>query len=705
MSTSLDWNSPLIELFNSKKPSKTFHSLDQYGVKTLYDLLWLIPLRVELIPPIQSFDFIQDDQWFQGMGKIISVRNQPNFKGRGKGKAPLSNLTVLVQDNNSSATLTLKWFNCYPSMVQKVQKTESISFIGKVSSFMGNFQIVNPDIHDIDEQTPLTLGNGGGELKVQYPTTNKVTSHHLKNVINKIPENLWNQIEEHLSPELIESRELLGIQETFKIIHAKHPPKDYSKDNYEKAKNRLIYEEFFNEQIKLLARKNLVEEKKGLPIKVEEETRHKIYSVFPYQLTEDQKKTLNDIEEDFKSGHQMMRMVQGDVGSGKTSVALGSAIMAMENFYQVALMCPTESLALQHFINFKDYLKGHPELKVDLLLGSTKKKEKDRILEELKNGEINLLIGTHSLIQDTVSFENLGLAIIDEQHKFGVNQRLKLVNKNKGTHCLIMTATPIPRSLSLTQYGDLEISTIKTMPSNRKGTQTRIVTPGTFQKFLTFLNTRLSMSEQAYLVVPAITESEDQDILNLENVLEKFKALFPQYRVEGLHGQMKAEIKNDFFMKFKNHEIDLLVSTSVVEVGINVLNATVMSILNPERFGLSSLHQLRGRVGRGEKPGFCFLVCDKPVSATSMERLQVIEKTSDGFEIAEEDLKIRGEGDVFGSDQSGATTTRVLASVLLHQPQLLAAREDVQSLYEQKYPPLLQSIEVFQKSEIISLTV
>lgn len=267
---------------------------------------------------------------------------------------------------------------------------------------------------------------------------------------------------------------------------------------------------------------------------------------------------------------------------------------------------------MQHFVSATELLeKSHFSIK--LLLGSTSAKEKKIIQQELKEGKIDFIIGTHSLIQDSVAFKELGLAIIDEQHKFGVDQRIRLTSKSEGTHCLIMSATPIPRSLSLTQYGDLDISTIKVMPAGRKGHKTRIVTEDTYPQFLNFLKTRLSLGEQIYIVVPAINESEEveQDFHNLVSILEKFKNYFPDYKVEGLHGQMKPDEKSKMFHAFKNHQVDILVSTSVIEVGINVLNATVMAIMNPERFGLSSLHQLRGRVGRGDKPGFCFLVNDK----------------------------------------------------------------------------------------------
>jgi len=402
----------------------------------------------------------------------------------------------------------------------------------------------------------------------------------------------------------------------------------------------------------------------------------------------------------------MMRLIQGDVGCGKTTIAMLAAMIVIENKAQVALMCPTEALASQHFISSKE-LFDSSLYNVRLLLGSTPSKEKKIIQKDLEEGKIDFIIGTHSLIQETIRFKELGLAIIDEQHKFGVDQRIRLTSKTTGAHCLIMSATPIPRSLSLTQYGDLDISTIKVMPSGRKGHKTRIVTVDKYQQFLSFIKTRLTLKEQVYIVVPAINESDEieQDFHNLVNILNQFKKYFPEYVVEGLHGQMKSEDKSIMFQAFKDHKVDILVSTSVIEVGINVLNATVMAIMNPERFGLSSLHQLRGRVGRGDKPGFCFLVNDKSVSNLSMERLKVIENNTDGFKIAEEDLKIRGEGDLFGTDQSGSMAQKRLANIILHADVLSEAREDAYQLIHNKDPDIEKLLIKYADDERIFTTV
>ncbi|MFG1514611.1 helicase-related protein, partial [Halobacteriovorax sp. ZH3_bin.1] len=369
----------------------------------------------------------------------------------------------------------------------------------------------------------------------------------------------------------------------------------------------------------------------------------------------------------------------------KTTVAVASAYLILKTGGQVALMCPTETLALQHYREIEEILGN--DFNVELLVGSTKTREKKKINESLENGSCNIVIGTHSLFQDSVKFKNLELAIIDEQHKFGVEQRIKLMKKGENPHCLIMSATPIPRSLSLTKYGDLDISIIKTMPGGRKGQKTRIVTNSNLNNYLSFVKTRLEMKEQAYIVVPAIEESENEDIRNLEHTYELYKKYFPEFRVAYLHGRMSPDEKQAAITEFKEHKTDILIATSVIEVGINIINSTIMAILSPERFGLSSLHQMRGRVGRGNKPGFCFLVTDREITPDSMQRLQVIEKYTDGFKIAEEDLKIRGEGDLFGQEQSGVVTQKRLANIVLNQDILYEAIEDIK-----KYPNDFDSI-------------
>lgn len=624
----------------------------------------------------------------------------------GKGRVPLSNVTITAQDKFSSGTLTLKWFNCYPSQVKTLKDHQEIYFTGTLSEFMGQFQIINPDLIDLSAlewQKDLNYWqeNDQEAVKVQYPTIEGIGPHHLAALINKIPNDLWNNIVDPLPEEIISERGLLPLDKTFQIIHGKCGLDELKQNKLPQAHKRIIYEEFFSEQLKIQIRKNHFKEKPG--IKLKSTNWEKFKTLFPYELTKDQVSSINDIAQDLLKGSPMMRLIQGDVGSGKTTVALIAALMVIEEGYQAAIMCPTESLALQHYLTFKSLLpENHP---VDLLIGSQKKKEKEVIYDDLREGRIKLVIGTHALFQESVEFKNLGIAIIDEQHKFGVEQRLKLINKGIGSHCLLMTATPIPRSLSLTQYGDLDLSVIQSMPTDRKGTQTRIVTYDTYQKFLSFLKTRVSMREQAYIVVPAIEDNPEQDMLNLEVILKKYCDYFPEFKIIGLHGKMKPDEKNTAFIDFREKKVDILISTSVIEVGINNTNATIMAILSPERFGLSSLHQLRGRVGRGDKPGFCFLVSDKKLSGTALERLHVIEKNTDGFLIAEEDLRIRGEGDVFGKDQSGIKTTRILASLIDNQDILLKAREDLENI-KAKYPQTFtQYVDKASQDEFLFKTV
>lgn len=699
----IELSSPLEDLIG-KSSHKTIEKLNSIGINIVHHLLWIFPLRVIELPPLRSFDFVEEGRIFIGRAKILNIQAKPNFRIKGRGRAMLYNVSVHVQDTSSDKILSLKWFNSYGSITQKLSNATYIDFMGEASVFNGQIQFTNPDFYQIEnaksESPFVSISN---ELKIQYPTINTISGMHVKKIIDKIPSFLWSNIPETLPHSLIIKKNFLSLSESFKVIHAKVMPNSELKSRAEK---RLVYEEFFEDQIKIYLRRRYFKKPKASTFTVSEEVFKSFCIRYSYALTSDQLETLVQVRKDLSGIHPMMRLIQGDVGCGKTTIAMISAMMVVENGGQAALMCPTEALAIQHF-NSCTELFDNNKYNVRLLLGSTLKNEKKQIQKELADGSIDFIIGTHSLIQETIKFKNLGLAIIDEQHKFGVDQRIRLTSKSSGTHCLIMSATPIPRSLSLTQYGDLDISTIKVMPSGRKGHKTKIVTQDSYQKFLNFIMTRLSLKEQVYVVVPAINESieSEQDFHNLVEVLEKFKKYFPDYVVAGLHGQMKSDEKAQTFSDFKKHKINILVSTSVIEVGIDVTNATVMAIINPERFGLSSLHQLRGRVGRGEKPGFCFLVNDKNISSSSMDRLKVIEENSDGFKIAEEDLKLRGEGDLFGTDQSGSQAQKRLANIILHADILYEAREDALSLITDKDPDIEKLLQQFSLDERIFTTV
>ena len=683
---------------------KSVEKLNSVGFQYVHDLRWIFPLRVLELPPLRSFNYAEEGRLFIGRAKILNVQAKPNFKIKGRGRAMLYNIMVHVQDLLSDKILSLKWFNSYGSITQKISKATFIEFMGEASVFNGQLQFTNPDffqLENAESESPFVTVSH--ELKIQYPTVNTVPGIQLKKIIDKIPMALWNAIPETLPKGLLTQKQFLSLAESFKVIHAKTKP---TPELLAQAEKRLIYEEFFEDQIKIFLRRQYLKKPQAKSYSIDEKTFETFCARYPYQLTTDQLNTMSDVRNDLNGPHPMMRLVQGDVGCGKTTIAMIAAMIVIEKGGQVALMCPTEALATQHYFSTRE-LFDEKNYNVKLILGSTSAKEKKLIQKELAEGEIDFIIGTHSLIQETIQFKELGLAIIDEQHKFGVDQRIRLTSKTTGSHCLIMSATPIPRSLSLTQYGDLDISTIKVMPAGRKGHKTRIVTEQTYQQFLSFIMTRLSLHEQIYVVVAAINESieVEQDFHNLNDMLERFKKYFPDHNVTGLHGQMKSDEKAQTFLDFKNHKIDILVSTSVIEVGINVINATVMAIMNPERFGLSSLHQLRGRVGRADKPGFCFLVNDKPISKLSMERLKVIENNTDGFKIAEEDLKIRGEGDLFGTDQSGSLNQKRLANIILHADVLYEAREDASQLIQNKDPEILALMDKISRDERIFTTV
>ena len=672
----INWHSPLDILTSGKKPSPTIEKLMDAGVGTLHDLLWILPLRINKMPGLQPFREAHLNQFFKGSGKVIHVEIKPAFGRRGKGNILLYNGYAVVKDDLSAESLSLRWFNLYPNQKKQIESLERISFLGQVQEFKAQKQVINPQIIDPDINTSPYI--------IEYPTINKISGTHLKKVIDLIPKYLWENIPE-LLPEFGYNNKL-SLGDAFKVIHGRIPPEIFTPKKKDAAEERLIYEEFLIDQLKIQTRRKFIKRKDAPIIALDEQRVADLVKHLPFELTSDQLKVFMEIIRDLKSGHPMMRMVQGDVGCGKTIVAFLAARVANKAGYQVALMCPTEALATQHFESFRQL---NPALNLELLLGSTKAKDKKVMLKNMIDGETEIVIGTHALFQDSVKFKKLGLAIIDEQHKFGVEQRLRLVSKGEGTHSLIMTATPIPRTLSLAQYGDLDISSIKMMPSGRKGIKTRITERVNYDKYVEFVKGRLSLGEQAYFVFPAIEESETLDIQNVKEALKKYQESFRGYKVEALHGQMKAEEKEEVVRLFRDKKIHILVSTSVIEVGINIPNSTIMSIYNPERFGLSSLHQLRGRVGRGDKPGFCFLVLDKDVSPEAYQRLKVIEQNLDGFVIAEEDLKFRGEGDLFGVDQSGTVTTKRLANFLTHTAILEQVVADVEK-FQKTHPELLE---------------
>jgi ATP-dependent DNA helicase RecG len=688
----LSWKSSITALCSTpSKPTKTIQKLLSAHINTIEDLLWILPLRVTKLPDVLPFAEIKIGSFFKGSATVITVDISPVFGKRGKNKVQLYNATAVVKDNLSNTFLNLKWFNSYPNIKNQLEGLNNFTFLGIVSDYKGIPQIVNPSLN------PKESENG---ILIEYPTVNGISGTHLKSVINKIPNELWKKPLDYFTKELSQELSIESLNHSFMHIHGKS---NYDKDKYNKAKEDLIYFEFLKDQLKVVARKMSTKSISAPKIEVNYESIDEFIKTFPYQLTDDQSKVCSEIFNDFQQGHPMMRIVQGDVGCGKTTVAIVAALSVAISGGQVAIMCPTEALAQQHFKTFNELLSK--DYTIDILVGSTKNSQRKLIQERLNNNETKILVGTHSLFQDSVTFSKLQLAIIDEQHKFGVEQRVRLVSKGEGTHCLLMSATPIPRTLQLAQYGDLDISTIKTIPSNRKGTQTRIIKTETYEKYLSFVKTRVELGEQIYIVVPAIEDNEENDLKNIEKIEQLYKNYFPSFSIQALHGKMNSDDKNSVLKDYNAGIINILISTSVIEVGINVLNATVMAIYNPERFGLSSLHQLRGRVGRGQKAGFCFLIPDSNISTEGIKRLKVVEKSHDGFEIAEADLKNRGEGDLFGSSQSGNISANKIANIFEHFAILEIVQRDVQKVKNTKPELFIPLLEELARDKKISTTV
>ncbi len=662
------------------KKSKSIEQLQKEGINSIGDLLQIMPSRVIFYPLDESFSSAQIGKSFKSKGKIASIHSKNQFWNKRRRGPLLCNITVIVREKESNETILLQWFNTYPTVLKKLKTMTQIEFAGIVGEYRGTKQIinprfVNPDISSGDERLPV--------VEVKYRPIGDVKSRFIFDLFKKIPEKILKNILDPIPDCFLKKHQLPMRGETFLLLHGK---KDFMTEvDLEIAKKRLIYENFLFEHLKAHIRKLTIKNTIAPVIKIDDETFEKFFSIFSFELTKDQKKALYDIRHDLEVGNPMLRLVQGDVGCGKTAVALISSLIAISQKKQVAILCPTESLAHQHYLEISEKLK---EYSVSFLTASVKAKEKKEILNRLENKEVDLIIGTHSLLSDSVVFNDLALVIIDEQHKFGVKQRLSIVEKSKGKHTLLMTATPIPRSLSLTKYGDLDLSIVKEMPAGKKEIKTRIVSEENFSKYLEFIRSRLNRKEQAYVVVSAIDDDEEEKIDSLNEILNKYQQFFPDKKIVSLHGRMKGELKNSIFNQFLNKEIDILISTSVIEVGINIPNSTSISIYNPERFGLSSLHQFRGRVGRAGMPGFCFLITNNQTTPEAIERLEIFEKTNDGLTLAEADLKNRGHGDLYGVEQSGGVGNDLISALITHQDLFIESKKDLEEItskYHENY--------------------
>ena len=613
------------------------------------DLLTFYPLRYIDKSKIHKIGALQEepDAEIQLKGKITDIQEI----GYGKGQ---KRMTAKLRDE--TGTLELVWFRYSKWMKEQIPLNREIFIFGKVNLFNGNFSMPHPEI-EIDEKKALS-----GTLLPIYPGSEKlakrgINNKFFQNTLSEIVRNLPSLIEENLPDSLMKNLKLIGRIPAFYNIHF---PKDLN--HFEHANRRIKFEEAFFFQLGYgLKKQHQKTSVVGNPFpKVGANFKNFYENSIPFELTNAQKRVLKEIRTDTKKPIQMNRLLQGDVGSGKTMVALLSMLIAMDNGFQSCMMAPTEILAQQHFNGISELLE-HTNIKVRLLTGSTKTSERKIIHEELLSGELSILVGTHAVLEDIVQFKNLGLAIIDEQHRFGVAQRAKLWAKNKiPPHILVMTATPIPRTLAMSFYSDLDVSIIDEMPVGRKP----IITAHRREKdrlsVFRFAKEEIDKGRQIYFVYPLIEESETLDYKNLMENFDHILEFYSEYNVTMLHGRMRPDEKETNMKYFASGKAQIMVATTVIEVGVNVPNASVMIIESAERFGLSQLHQLRGRVGRGAEQSYCILLTSDKLSKESRTRIKTMTETNDGFKISEVDMQLRGPGDILGTQQSGVVDFKKL---------------------------------------------
>ena len=637
---------------------------------SLHDLLYYFPYKYVDRSRLYYIHEIDGNMpYIQLKGQILS------FETVGEGRQR----RLVAHFSDGTGVVDLVWFQGIKYLMGKYKAHEEYIVFGKPTVFNGRINIAHPDIDPAKDLTLSTMG-----LQPYYNTTEKMkraglNSHALEKLMGNAFALLQGPLFETLSPKVVEENHLMPLDEAIRNIHFPQ-----NSEKLRRAQYRLKFEELFYVQLNILRyTKDRQRKYRGLIFERVGEIFNTFYSQnLPFQLTGAQKRVIKEIRKDMGSGRQMNRLLQGDVGSGKTLVALMSMLIALDNGFQACMMAPTEILAAQHYETIKQFLFGM-NVRVELLMGSVKGKKREEILKGLLTGEVQILIGTHAVLEDTVGFSSLGMVVIDEQHRFGVAQRAKLWSKNaRPPHVLVMTATPIPRTLAMTLYGDLDVSVIDELPPGRKPIQTIHQFDNRRASLYAGIRKQINEGRQIYIVYPLIKESEKIDIKNLEEGYGHICAEFPDCQVSKVHGQMKPAEKDAEMQRFVNGETQIMVATTVIEVGVNVPNASVMVIENAERFGLSQLHQLRGRVGRGADQSYCILVTSYKLSEDTRKRLEIMVQTNDGFEIAEADLKLRGPGDLEGTQQSGVAFDLKIADIARDGQLLQHVREIAAEIIE-----------------------
>jgi ATP-dependent DNA helicase RecG len=656
--------------------------LARLDVLTVEDALYTLPHRYEDRREFRKIAKLREHRHEVFAGEILAAGEVTTQRARRRM------FEVIVGDGTGQ--VALKWFHYRKEWLAKrfpVGRTGVFS--GEVRRFGVQREVHHPEVELLDEGQNLADYQQGdplsfGRILPVYPLTEGLTQQAARRLWKQAVDLYARHVPTSLPAAVRTRRKLLPLAEALQAVH--WPAQDADLDRLEgggdAARRTLVYDEFFFLQLGLALRRRGVLLETGLPFQVTHRYTKSLADLLPYRLTAAQRRVLGEIKHDLMQPHPMHRLVQGDVGSGKTVVALMAALLAIENATQVAVVAPTEILAEQHFLQFHHWLE-QLGLRAVLLRGQQSATERRKALAEIADGSAHLVVGTHAVLQEGVAFQRLGLGIIDEQHRFGVRQRAVLRQKGENPHVLVMTATPIPRTLSLTVYGDLALSVIDELPPGRTPIRTLVTTDNQRRQTLELIRSELAKKHQIYVVFPLIEESEKSDLKDATAGLELLRDQFPGQRIGLLHGRMSPEEKEAIMAAFKAHELDILVATTVIEVGIDVPNATVMVVEHAERFGLAQLHQLRGRVGRGSAPGLCLLMKSYKCSEEGEKRLQVMARTSDGFRIAEADLEIRGPGEFLGTRQSGLPDFRV-ANILRDGRILEEARADAFAIAESR---------------------
>jgi ATP-dependent DNA helicase RecG len=646
--------------------SKRLEALTSEGILSVKDLLNFFPRRYLDRSNTQKIKHLA------GSGEEITVAGKvTNINMAGYGRKKRLEVTI----NDGSGDVKGVWFRGVGYFSKFFKKGDFVAFYGAAKRYGSSISIAHPEVDkissddDLDSFSRIFPIYPGSKALSKARITSKLVQSWIEQILNKVNPG------EFLPDSLISEMKFPQRPEAYRMIHF---PETHNE--HKKALNRFKFEELFLFELSMEKINYTVKERANGHVFNETGTYTSTYfnELLPFELTDGQKSSLAEIKKDVRSGKQMNRLIQGDVGAGKTIVAIGAMLMALDNGFQTAFLAPTEILAEQHYRTLSDHLK-ELDINIRLLIGSQKKALRTDILTDIEGGNCNIVVGTHAIIQDTVRFHNLGLAVIDEQHRFGVKQRSDLLSKGSHPHMLVMSATPIPRSLAMTVYADLDVSVIKDLPAGRKPIRTAIRSQKKREDVYRFVEQEVQDGGQVYIVYPLVEESEALDLKDATAGFEKLKKQFPDFKVGLIHGQMKTEEKDGVIQAFIKNEIQILVSTTVIEVGVDVPNASIMIIEHAERFGLSQLHQLRGRIGRGKRQSYCILMPDVKVSKSGAIRLKTMEETNDGFRIAEADLKLRGPGDFLGTKQSGLPDFK-FADIVEDQFLLTQAKEKAMEL-------------------------